>query len=246
MAAVRPSALAAFLVGSFVAHGVAYAALSSLPQDGGPQARPIEVEFTVFEPTPAPEPVVAPEPPVAPQPPVVRARRVEPKPVLPATSEAPQAQPEAAEVIDPAPAPLALGVSSDTGLAVAGVVAARASNGNGTGTGTGVGPAVAKIDIRPIAKAWSNKVGLVINARASRDYPRSAVRANLQGTVLLAVSVDVHGRLSRVEIKKSSGHSRLDEAALAAARGLGDLPAPPELLHRWLAPLTVPITYRTH
>jgi protein TonB len=44
-------------------------------------------------------------------------------------------------------------------------------------------------------------------------YPRDALRAGLQGTVLLQVLVDVDGRPLRVEIQKSSGHHELDDAA---------------------------------
>lgn len=44
-------------------------------------------------------------------------------------------------------------------------------------------------------------------------YPREALRAGLQGTVLLQVLVDVDGRPLRVEVQKSSGHRELDDAA---------------------------------
>ena len=60
----------------------------------------------------------------------------------------------------------------------------------------------------------------------------------------LAVQVDTRGRLSAVELKQSSGHSQLDDAALAAARALVELPAPPEALHSQLRPIRIPINYR--
>ncbi len=44
-------------------------------------------------------------------------------------------------------------------------------------------------------------------------YPRDALRAGLQGTVLLQVLVDVDGRPLQVEVQKSSGHRELDDAA---------------------------------
>jgi protein TonB len=44
-------------------------------------------------------------------------------------------------------------------------------------------------------------------------YPRDALRAGLQGTVLLQVLVDVDGRPLRVEVQKGSGHRELDDAA---------------------------------
>ncbi|MDQ2701532.1 MAG: energy transducer TonB [Pseudomonadota bacterium] len=44
-------------------------------------------------------------------------------------------------------------------------------------------------------------------------YPRAAMRAHSQGTVLLEVLVDVDGRPLRVEVRQGSGDSRLDAAA---------------------------------
>lgn len=44
-------------------------------------------------------------------------------------------------------------------------------------------------------------------------YPRAALRARSQGTVLLQVLVDIDGRPLRVEIQNSSGDRRLDQAA---------------------------------
>jgi len=47
----------------------------------------------------------------------------------------------------------------------------------------------------------------------SPPYPREALLAGLQGTVLLQVLVDVDGRPLQVDIQKSSGHRKLDEEA---------------------------------
>jgi protein TonB len=49
-------------------------------------------------------------------------------------------------------------------------------------------------------------------------YPELARRRHQQGLVLLAVKVTAQGRAERVEIKKSSGFSLLDNAAVAAVR----------------------------
>lgn len=45
------------------------------------------------------------------------------------------------------------------------------------------------------------------------DYPRAALRARTQGTVLLQVLVDVDGKPLRVDVQDSSGDRRLDAAA---------------------------------
>lgn len=46
------------------------------------------------------------------------------------------------------------------------------------------------------------------------DYPTLSVRLNEQGRVVLHVELDVEGRITHVEIKKTSGFHRLDEAAM--------------------------------
>ncbi len=50
------------------------------------------------------------------------------------------------------------------------------------------------------------------------DYPELARRRHQEGLVLLAVKVTAGGRAERVEIKKSSGFSLLDNAAVEAVR----------------------------
>src|SRR5690606_30607101 len=47
----------------------------------------------------------------------------------------------------------------------------------------------------------------------SPPYPRDALRAGLQGTVMLQVLVDVDGRPLQVDVEHSSGHRVLDNAA---------------------------------
>jgi protein TonB len=44
-------------------------------------------------------------------------------------------------------------------------------------------------------------------------YPRAALRARIEGTVLLEVLVDVDGRPLRVDVREGSGDRRLDAAA---------------------------------
>jgi len=237
-------ALLVFLAGSFMAHGVAYAALAALPPNPGPGNDDVEIAFSIVQTPDEPAPVVAREPePV----PVVRPnpRRAAAAPKLPVATPTPPAAPEQAVTsIDPSPAPLTLGGSSEGGLAVAGVVGSSTFPGAANGKGTGTPAPVRTVDLRPIASAWTRKVEAAIKAQASRDYPRAALRARLEGSVLLAVRVDPKGHLASVEITRSSGHSQLDAAALAAARALGDLPAPPEALHGYLRPIQIPINYR--
>jgi periplasmic protein TonB len=56
-------------------------------------------------------------------------------------------------------------------------------------------------------------------------YPAVSKRSGEQGRVLLRVLVDERGSVQSIEVEKSSGFSRLDEAALAAVRRWRFLPA---------------------
>jgi protein TonB len=49
-------------------------------------------------------------------------------------------------------------------------------------------------------------------------YPRPALRAGLEGRVLLRIHVDAEGVPTHVEVARSSGHAVLDRAAVDYAR----------------------------
>lgn len=51
-------------------------------------------------------------------------------------------------------------------------------------------------------------------------YPTAAKRAGEQGTVVLAVWVDVRGCVEKIAVHLSSGYARLDDAAVRAVRAL--------------------------
>lgn len=55
--------------------------------------------------------------------------------------------------------------------------------------------------------------GLAYAEASAPPYPRAALRAGHQGTVLLQVLVDVDGRPLEVRIERGSGYRQLDEAA---------------------------------
>jgi len=62
------------------------------------------------------------------------------------------------------------------------------------------------------------RVGAVADARACEKpaYPPGSLRANETGVVLLSFLIDVDGRVLEGKIERSSGHHRLDSAALNA------------------------------
>ena len=75
-------------------------------------------------------------------------------------------------------------------------------------------------------------------------YPRSATRAGIEGTVMVGLAITPSGTVSRVRVKRSSGHERLDDAALAFLRNLNRVPALPPELDWHTREVTLPISYR--
>ena len=49
------------------------------------------------------------------------------------------------------------------------------------------------------------------------EYPRASVRLGEEGNVVLALKVDDEGFVVSVELRESSSHRRLDQAAMTAA-----------------------------
>jgi protein TonB len=66
--------------------------------------------------------------------------------------------------------------------------------------------------------ALSGELAVVCAERPSPHYPPISRRMNEEGTVVLRVELDENGRIGATRIHASSGHPRLDEAALAAVR----------------------------
>lgn len=62
-------------------------------------------------------------------------------------------------------------------------------------------------------------------ANPSPNYPAMSKRLHEMGTVILKVLVTADGKASDVKLKKSSGYSRLDDAAISAVRGWRFVPA---------------------
>ncbi|WP_020183967.1 energy transducer TonB [Methylotenera sp. 1P/1] len=69
------------------------------------------------------------------------------------------------------------------------------------------------------------KFGVAYLQNPEPEYPRMSKRLGEQGRVLLHVVVDTAGKPTEVTLKKSSGHERLDEAAIEAVKGWRFIPA---------------------
>lgn len=56
-------------------------------------------------------------------------------------------------------------------------------------------------------------------------YPREAIAQGLEGRVVLLLTLNEMGQITRIEVASSSGHQILDEAARKAATRIGRLPS---------------------
>ncbi len=206
----------------------------------------LRVEITVIEPptplpaTPTPprnEPTTTPKPapvPPRPKPPVPKAPISRPEPRLEPRPEAQKPTPTTTtstpasgggarsfgirleNTVQAAPG---TGIAVPTGDTLAADPAAPRPKKPGTGDGTGEGAPepvtapLASVKTRP--KLLSDSVAA---------YPMDVRRLGIQGRVVLELVVDEEGRVVRSRVVKSL-HPRLDEAALAASKGLRFSPA---------------------
>ncbi len=148
----------------------------------------------VETPPPAPvEPVDEPEP--------VLTQQVAPPPPPPIPKEKPKPQPK------PQPTKVPVAQSTPTteakteSLAPPSPVAASAP------------PASLPVEQKPLVRAEADYLN---NPKPS--YPRLSKRMGEQGEVRLRVLVAVHGRVASVQLSRSSGFERLDEAALESVK----------------------------
>lgn len=87
------------------------------------------------------------------------------------------------------------------------------------GSEAAVAPDVPATETQPVAGAVGDiappvqGIALQYAAAPPPAYPAAARRMRFEGTVLLEVLVDANGRPLRVEVRESSGHRQLDEAA---------------------------------
>jgi periplasmic protein TonB len=165
------------------------------------EPKPIE---HVVEPEPAPERSVEVPPPPLPQsmteapvpPPAPVAVAVpEPRPIAPAPAIAVAPEPHP---IMPAPAPHPIAPA----------------------------PVIAQAPQLPEDITLTTQMLTAIYLRNPKPlYPNLSRRLSEQGTVLLRVFVSVAGEATKIELKESSGFSRLDHAALAAVQAWKFVPA---------------------
>ena len=97
-------------------------------------------------------------------------------------------------------------------------------------------PAKQQADTGALMAQWGNGIRAAIERRKS--YPAGS---RAQGKVLLAVAVSSNGSLAGVQVRRSSGHAALDQAALAAVQRARFKPAPRGLaagVHQFSLPIS--------
>lgn len=79
-------------------------------------------------------------------------------------------------------------------------------------------PVVEAPPLPPQPMMLSGELSVVCPERSPPEYPRLSMRMNEQGKVVLRVELGEDGRVAYAEVKTSSGHKRLDDAALNTVR----------------------------
>ena len=213
------------------------------PKGAGAE-KPVErIAAAPAPPVPAsPAPVVTPEPAPAPEPvrpPEREVSKPEPAPVVaatpdPAQSAAPNTAPSPAAGTNPA----ATGGSSADGAAGRTTSPDGASGGSGSRVALAPGGAGGE----PGAEYGGYLAVVRRRIQESLQYPASARRRGIKGTVNLEILIRADGAISSVSVARSSSHSELDEAAVEAVRSLARHPFPAGLRPRPLR-VTLPIVF---
>jgi periplasmic protein TonB len=217
---------------------------------GGPKRagaeKPVE-RIAAAPPAPAsPAPVVTPEPAPAPEPVRTPEREVskpEPAPVVAATPE------PAAPAQTVAPTDVTSPVAGTNTAAVGGSSAdGRTTTQPSATSGGASGGSGSRVALAPGgggeagAEYGGYLAGIRRRIQESLQYPTSARRRGIKGTVNLEILIRADGAISSVSVAGSSSHSELDEAAVEAVRSLAPQPFPAGLRPRPLR-VKLPIVF---
>jgi protein TonB len=87
-------------------------------------------------------------------------------------------------------------------------------------------PSVTVLAANPnVQFAGQSETTVDLSQNAPPDYPEQAVRARLEGLVVLELSVSSEGQVEAVRVLRSSGHALLDRAAVNAVSSWSGKPA---------------------
>ena len=100
---------------------------------------------------------------------------------------------------------------------------------------------LSKEELDGIWRQYTNSIQVKI-AKA-KNYPALAKRREQQGKAILSFKLSRDGNVLDLIVEKSTGHKRLDQAALRAVKEGGPYPTIPKALSREYAFLKIPISF---
>ncbi|MGB5569918.1 MAG: TonB family protein, partial [Sedimenticolaceae bacterium] len=101
-------------------------------------------------------------------------------------------------------------------------------------------PEVPLIDVQ---KRQHYLAALAARINRSKYYPRASRRRGEEGTVVVSFVIQRDGELTDFVVTESSGHERLDTAALKTLRRVTPFEPIPDVIGRDQWPISVPIAY---
>lgn len=104
-------------------------------------------------------------------------------------------------------------------------------------------PDSAQTDAAALGERQRYLAHVVASIRRKQHYPRRSRRRGEEGTVTVRFVIEHDGRITGVSIIDSSGHSRLDQAAIETLRRAAPFEPIPPAMNRQRWPLSVPIAY---
>lgn len=99
-------------------------------------------------------------------------------------------------------------------------------DGRGTGEGTGTGEGSGDGDVQGKGSIPFDAEGFRLAIDAHKQYPYMATKRRLEGRTGISVTLSASGAITSVVVNSPSGHSMLDDAAVAAAYAVGSYPNP--------------------
>ena len=209
MPSMRPSALAV----AIALHGALIAfVVSGKPPKPHTEVEPPPVIVQLLTPVPPPKPEPPPPEPPKPKPPKPEPVKPQPRPEPP-RSEQPKPEPTKPE-IRPEPRPEPAKIEPPPAPAAAPQPAPVAPPAPPAPPPPPPTPSVAKASARTeVSISASYAV-----ANRKPEYPKMSLRFGEQGTVVLMVMVKSDGSAGDVEVKSTSGFTRLDRAAADAVK----------------------------
>lgn len=99
-------------------------------------------------------------------------------------------------------------------------------DGQGVGSGSGAGQGSGDGNVSGTGSAPFDTNGFWAAVNANKEYPYMALKRHLEGTTTITTTISASGAITSVSVSSPSGHSVLDEAAVAAAYAVGSYPNP--------------------